>query len=316
MRKLLLVIILICLLIACRSAHPSQPPLSTAVFMPDGSGIALSVAHGETCFLYRAEIATGVMRRLTQAVSGCEFDPAFSPDGKRLAFMRSPRNGLRAALFIANADGSGEKMLVPAEEDNLEPVFVPYSDQILFLRSGAFEHHSPLVDNHRHKFDLFVADSANGHVSALTHNQFYEISNVSASYDGKQFLLTVSTYPEGDHFLIGAIRNTETPAITLQPAVARGPTSPAVYNAVWLPDGRNLLFQAASQPFGGGNFDYNIYRLTIATGGVERLTRLTGLLDGFSVSADGKRAVLLREGQYSLFDLGTRQLTPVQLHMP
>ncbi len=109
--------------------------------------------------------------------------------------------------------------------------------------------------------------------------------------------------------------NPEAPAISLQPKVPQS-DSPTIYNGVLLPDGRNILFQAASQPPGEDNFDYNIYRLTIANGGIERLTQLKGMLDGFSVSADGKKVVLLRQGEYSVLDLSTHQLTPVRLQKP
>lgn len=316
MGKSLPAITLAWFLIACRSTHPTQPPLSTAVFTPESSAIVFSVAQGETCFLYKADLATGVVKRLTQAASGCEFDPAFSADGKRLAFMRSQKSAVRAALVVANADGSGEQVLVPADEDNLQPAFVPHTEQIVFLRSRSFEHYSPLVDNRRHKFDLFAVDSATRQISALTNKQYYEISNVSVSPDGKQCLLTVSTYPEGEHFLIVTIQKPEETPSSLHPAVPQGPKDPLDYNARWLPDGRSLLFKSATLPPNEQNFDYNIYRLTMATGNVEQLTRLKGMLGGFSVSADGKRAVLLHDSAYSLLDLSTHQLTPVQLRWP
>lgn len=302
---------LACTLIACRS-KPSQPPFSPAVFTPDGSSIVFSVSNGETCFLYKAEIANGLMRRVTESGSGCEFDPAFSADGRRLAFMRAEKNGLPAALLLANADGRNERVLVPADHDNLEPAFVPDSDQILFLRSAAFEHYSPIVGSRRHKFDVFVADSTSGKVSQLTHKAFYDLSHLSVSADGKEILLTVYT-SEGSQFLIAPVLSPES-STALQPAVPGSPKPPVVYNGVWLPDSRGILFQAASLPVAGGNFDYNIYRLTIPTGRIQQLTQTAGVLDGFSVSADGKRAVLLRGGQYSILDLSTQQLTPVELH--
>ena len=281
--------------------------------MPDGSSVLLSAAHGEDCFLYTAEIATGRVTRFTQAQSGCESDPTFSPDGKQVAFMRSASNGSRAALIVANADGTGERVLVPAGEDNLHPVFVPHSHKILFLRSAAFEHHSPLVDNRRHKFDLFAVDAATGSVSALTNKQFYEISDVAVSSGGKQVLMTVSVYPEGDEFLIAPIEDAQNPTQVLQPKVSGAPSPPPLFNAEWLPDNHSITFQAATQPSGGGNFDYNVYRMTIQTGAVEQLTQLTGMLDGFRVSLDGKRAVLLRHGEYSILDLTTKRLTAITL---
>ena len=224
--------------------------------------------------------------------------------------MRSPQNGYRAALMVANADGSGERTLVPEDEDNLQPAFVAHSKQILFLRSGAFEHHSPLVDNRRHKFDLFAADTVSGRVTRLTNKQFYEISHLSVSSDGKQVMLTASTYPEGDRFLIAPINDAESPTQVLQPKVPAA-KEPVLYNAVWLPDNRSIVFMAATTPPSGGSFDYNVYRLTIETGAIERLTQLTGMLEGFTISADGRKAVLLRQGTFLILDVTTHQLTPV-----
>ena len=264
--------------------------------------------------MYKADIARGTARRFTQAISGCESDPVFSPDGNMFAFMRATRDGARAALMIAKPDGSDAKTLVPNDEDNLQPIFLPSFHQILFLRSGAFEHHSPLVDNRRHKFDLFSADLSSGSVTALTDQKFYELSHLSVSADNKQILMTVSTYPEGDHFLIYTVTRSQVHVKSLQPRVPDGPKDrPVLSNAVWLPDGKSFLFSAATLHQNGGNFDYNIYRFTLASGTIEKLTDLTGLLFGFSVSPDGKKAVLLRQDLYSILDLSTHQLTPIPL---
>jgi Tol biopolymer transport system component len=192
------------------------------------------------------------------------------------------------------------------------PAFVSHSKQVLFLRSGAFEHHSPLVDNHRHKFDVFSVDTETGQVNSLTEQKFYEINNVSVSADGKQILL--SAYTGTDNFFIAPVAKYHIPEAGLQPSVPNGPQGgPIDRRAVWLPDGKSFLFSAATEPPGGGNFDYNIYRFTIASGTVEKLTQSSGMMDGFSVSADGKKAVILRQGVYSILDLSTKQLTSVKL---
>lgn len=301
-------------LLACRSSRPYQPPLSPAIFTPGGSAIIFSVAREGTCFLYEADIASGAVRRVTKATSGCESDPAFSPDGQQLAFMRASQSGEHAALVIGKPDGTGIRTLVPNTEDNLTPVFVPHSKLILFLRSGAFEHYSPVVGNHRHKFDVFSVDTETGKVDSLTEQKYYEINNLSVSADGRQLLLSVSTYPEGDHFLVGPVVKSSSAAKSLQPSVPNGPSSgPVNYEAVWLPDGKSFLFSAASEPPGGGNFDYNVYRFTITSGAIEKLTQFSGLLDGFNISPDGKKVVILRQGVYSILDLSTHKLTVVPL---
>jgi Tol biopolymer transport system component len=116
------------------------------------------------------------VRRVTKATSGCEFDPAISPDGQQLAFMSAPRPGEHAALVIGKPDGTGIRTLVPNAEDNLNPVFVPHSKLILFLRSGAFEHYSPVVNNHRHKFDVFSVDTETGKINSITEQKFYDVT--------------------------------------------------------------------------------------------------------------------------------------------
>jgi Tol biopolymer transport system component len=296
--------------LACRATQPTQPWLSPAVFAPDGTAIVLSIAGEEgTCFLYKADIATGAMHRLTQATDGCEFDPAFSQDGKQVAFMRASRSGAYAALIVANADGTGPHILVSSEADNLKPVFVPQANRIVFLRSSAFEHHSPVVDNSRHKFGVFAADLANGRVTPLTQQPIYIVSQIAVSTDGQQLLLSVFD-DSADHFTVSPIDKPEGAGRIVRP-------QPFAYvtNATWLPDGHSLLFSGGTAPPGGGNFDYNVYRLTLASGAVEQLTHLTGLMDGFSASLDGTKAVILPRNVYYILDLRTHHLTPVPLKL-
>ena len=296
--------------LACRATQPTQPSLSPAIFTPDGSAIVLSVARAGHCFLYRADIASGAMQRLTQAVEGCEFDPTFSQDGGQLAFMNASHAGAHAALVIAKADGTAPHILVSSEADNLKPAFVPGLNRIVFLRSGAFEHHSPIVDNGRHKFTVFSADLTTGDVTPLTEHPFYEITQIAVSADGQQLLLSLYD-TAGDHFTVSPTDKPETATLSLRPQPFRWVT-----NGVWLPDGRTILFAGGTQPADGGNFDYNVYRLTLASGASEKLTHLTGMMDGFSASKDGTKAVVLYRNVYYVLDLNTHQLTPIPLKLP
>lgn len=301
-------------LTACRSTRPYQPPLSEAVFTPDGQGITFTVSRGETCFLYTANLATGTAKRVTHASTGCETNPNYSSDGQSLAYMQASKPRQHAALVIAHADGTGTRTLVGPEADNLKPVFVPQSQSILFLRAGDFGHSSPLVDNRRRDFDLFSVDPGTRQITQLTHQRFYELGRVSVSADGKQILYSLITYPEMSHFLIVPLARPEQATGSLQPFVPKSPKpTPEIYTASWFPDGRHILFQAASEPPQGGNFNYNVYRMTVGSGALEQLTDLTGTIDGLSLSADGTRAVLLRQGSYSILNIATHHLAPVAL---
>jgi Tol biopolymer transport system component len=69
-------------------------------------------------------VGTGV------TVIGPGIDPAFSPDGKRIAFARA--TGGRAHLFVANADGSAAQQITEGPADDVEPAWSPDGGAIAF----------------------------------------------------------------------------------------------------------------------------------------------------------------------------------------
>lgn len=240
--------------------------------------------------------------------------PTIHRMGRALRICSPSKSGQHAALVIAHADGVGARTLVGPEADNLRPVFVPKSRSILFQRAGDFGHSSPLVDNHRRDFDLFAVDPDTRQITQLTHQRFYELGRVSVSADGKQVLYSLSTYPEMSHFLIASLARPEQATASLQPFVPKSPKpTPEIYTASWFPDEEHIIFQAASEPPQGGNFNYNVYRMALGSGALEQLTDLTGTIDGLSLSADRTQAVLLRQGAYSILNIVTHGLAPVTL---
>ena len=72
-------------------------------------GRAVRVQHAERPVpsLFRIPLLGGPPRKLVEDIST---PPAFSPDGKRMAFVRSVADGERA-IVLANADGTGQRPL-------------------------------------------------------------------------------------------------------------------------------------------------------------------------------------------------------------
>jgi Tol biopolymer transport system component len=109
---------------------------------PDGSTIAMSVAntavfhtgwHTARYFdhaLGFSDLGGGGIR-----VSGEGTEPAWSPDGKRLVFVRA--SGGHAHLFVAGADGAGAQQITEGPSDDEEPSWSPDGKLVVFCSTNA-----------------------------------------------------------------------------------------------------------------------------------------------------------------------------------
>ncbi len=88
-------------------------------FSPDGTYIYyenLDSTEGTGLYgLYRVPMVGGTPRKLITDVDSAV---TFSPDGKRLAFMRNSNERAEVALIIANSDGSNERPIAVRKRDN------------------------------------------------------------------------------------------------------------------------------------------------------------------------------------------------------
>jgi Tol biopolymer transport system component len=103
---------------------------------PDGTIIAMSVARAGV-FRTGWRSARHFEHALGFAgpfgglkVSGEGTEPAWSPDGKRLAFVRS--SGGHAHLFVARADGTNAQRITEGPSDDEHPSWSPDGNRIVF----------------------------------------------------------------------------------------------------------------------------------------------------------------------------------------
>ncbi len=66
----------------------------------------------------------------TMSILGAGTDPAWSPDGRRIAFSRW--TGGHMHLFVANADGSDVKQITDGSEDDRQPTWSPDGRSLAF----------------------------------------------------------------------------------------------------------------------------------------------------------------------------------------
>lgn len=105
---------------------------------PDGSRLALSSNAGRAGHhVYVVDAATGDARRVSPLLSGaCE--PRFSPDGRRLAYVR--RRHLdrgRSRIVDVDLENGRERVLVDWPALNYDPVYAPDGSEIAFVSTVA-----------------------------------------------------------------------------------------------------------------------------------------------------------------------------------
>ncbi|HEV7395728.1 MAG TPA: carboxypeptidase regulatory-like domain-containing protein, partial [Pyrinomonadaceae bacterium] len=118
---------------------------------PNGSSIVFTRGTLADCSgteaesdLYTMDAVGGNEQRITNAAGG-DFFPVYSPDGSKIAFMRSTENPTSGTsnevIFVMNADGTGQTQISPNVISVNKPTWSPDGSRIAFdgtLLGGAF----------------------------------------------------------------------------------------------------------------------------------------------------------------------------------
>lgn len=107
-------------------------------FSNDGRSIVMSIASGGSTWIYKMDLRSRQLIRLTNGNGTIDTSPSFSPDGTQITF-NSDRGGSQQ-LYVMNADGSGAKRISFGEGRYGTPVWSPRGDLIAFtkMQGGRF----------------------------------------------------------------------------------------------------------------------------------------------------------------------------------
>ena len=109
----------------------------------------------------------GNVRQLTD--SGEDSNPAWSPDGTRIAFQ-SYRDG-DWDIYVMGTDGGNVQQLTDDPYRDREPAWSPDGTRIAFSRtSGTFD------------WDIYVMDADGGNVQRLTYAEYWRNWNKSPAW--------------------------------------------------------------------------------------------------------------------------------------
>ncbi len=178
---------------------------------------------------------------LTNTPDASEGDPAWSPDGTRIAFTGSgPKNGEGEALgeiWVMDADGGNRTNLTnTAERSEFQPTWAPNGGRLAFVRVLPGE---TITDQP----DIFVMDADGGNATNLTKSDESEYGP--------------DWSPDGAKIAFAGVRNRGWEILTMDPDGGNeenltGDGSDYRDEAPdWSPDGTMLVFMRESQiPFG------------------------------------------------------------------
>lgn len=169
--------------------------------------------------IYAVDPVTGTDTRLTTD-PGADRTPAASPDGLKIAFSRDE------ALYVMNADGTGETPLAASPPGGTDPAWSPDGTQIVFARQ----------DTNAGDFGtkLYVIDADGGNLHRITSSASLRWDFAPDwSPDGSSILFTMHT---NELWRL----NPDGTGMTRILNYGREPS--------WSPDGSKILYQADGNP--------------------------------------------------------------------
>ena len=213
----------------------------------------------------------GNVRQLTPELDGSSSSqPAWSPDGRRIAYVRGPSTA--SAVVAATPLAFGELRVVDAEggettpvtrgEPDAAPAWSPDGREIVFVRGHDLN--KPSGD-----MDLFIVDAAGGTPRRLTNTPNSLESAPAWSPDGSRIAFARSSSGSaftGKAAIVVINRNGLGESLLLEHKLY----SETSYGLSWSPDGRSVAFET-------GELDCTVVAtVQIATGRVRHLSSCTG----------------------------------------
>jgi len=219
---------------------------------PDGAHLAWvqSTAATTSKQTYIRETSGNVPAKLVKLPSSGErtdFDPAWSPDSKTLAFFSSAAERNQRQLWTVKDDASGAKQVTKLNGYAARPRWSHDGKQIAFLYIEGAGGGGPLmaapsttgvIDTAIHNQRIAVLDIASGQLRQLSPSDLH-IYDYDWSPDDKMFVATAAPGPGDNNWWIAEVYT-----INIAKAEATSIYKPWLQVAVprWSPDGKSIAF--------------------------------------------------------------------------
>ncbi len=257
--------------------EPVGPATEPVPIVPKANGM-LAFVGGErpvspfgSSPIYVVNPSGNRIKRLSKG-SWRDTQPAWSPDGTRIVFVRTGGEFPPNDIYVINVDGSGLRRLSSVDQYQNSPTWSPDGKRIAFSRGGS-----------NTDYDLYVMDTDGGHVVQLTDGRGNELEP-HWSPDGTSIVYAASTQQDQavtDLFLVRA-DGTDVRQLTKTASFELSPR--------WSPDGKRIAFVRA----GGQGQLASIEVMNVETESEGALFNCIDCLLDVSWSPDGTKIVFSR----------------------
>jgi Tol biopolymer transport system component len=240
---------------------------------------------------FTGEIGSGIYvmnaggRRLRRLTRQGLF-PSWSPDGRTIAFVKKPPGQFSLEIYVVNTDGSGQRRLTRNTADDYVPAFSPDGRRIVFWS---------LRDGNP---EIYVMNADGSHQTNLTQSSANDrlptpveflAHHSTWSPDGKQIAYVSSQAGVDDVWVMNADGTGKHNVTHSRSGVLGDPA--------WSPDGRKIAFVA------GPWKNLNIWVVNADRGAARRLTFAPGRNYSPAWSPDGRKIAFesQRDGNYEIY---------------
>jgi Tol biopolymer transport system component/serine/threonine protein kinase len=232
---------------------------------------------------------------------GDETQAAFSPDGRRIAFVWAGENNENSDIYVKTLEGSSSVRLTTNPADDFSPAWSPDGKQIAFLR---------VTDTDTSVFVSPAEGGVHGRITSLSPSRIEAVGrHLDWSSDGKYLAATDRRNPDEPFgIVLIEVATGHKIQVTTPPKGMIGDSSPA-----FSPDGKTLMFiRAVSSAVD------DIYTVPLAGGPVKPLTSDKKYVISVTWTADGQNVLFSsnRAGSHMLWRVpvtgGTPERVPVR----
>jgi Tol biopolymer transport system component len=235
------------------------PPLLVAIT----AGLLFSVANAQSDSTNQAYTSDLGLKPIPG------FLPAWSPDGKKIAFLRG-RNSI-VHIYTMNIDGTNQTKLTRHDSDNFSFSWSPDNSKIVFStdRDQPFS----LDINNPARYEMYMINADGSGVKRLTQTDYHSLWP-SWSPDGQTIAYTSGPVGSAAIYLMNADGSGQ----------RKLSTGTGIYKSpAWSPDGKKIVMM-------GGSFqDNDIYVMDADGGGITTLVTAPGRAGFPSWSPDGSK---------------------------